>query len=115
MPKLRELKNKLFTLEDRFNFHKTLGIFCLLHYAFRFAQAGPTDMGFRISKQTLACIVAHYVIDAVALGAPLITSGNGFYLVSGLIVIGLALVPGVLGLIGRRNHGPHPVPVAGNG
>ena len=67
MPKLRELKNKLFTLEDKFNFHKTLGIFCLLHYAFRFAQAGPNDMGFRVSKQTLACIAAHTALSTSSL------------------------------------------------
>jgi hypothetical protein len=58
----------------------------------------------------LACIVAHYVIDAVALGAPLVTSGNDFYLVSGLVVIGLALVPGVLGLVAGR--GPEDASIA---
>jgi len=63
----------------------------------------------------LACIVAHYVIDAVALGAPLVTSGNDFYLISGLVVIGLALVPGVLGLIGGRKHLPQAAMVEESG
>jgi hypothetical protein len=46
----------------------------------------------------VTCIVAHYVVDAVALGMPLVTSANATYIVWGLIAIGLALVPGVIGL-----------------
>ncbi|MBI2073378.1 MAG: CPBP family intramembrane metalloprotease [Gemmatimonadetes bacterium] len=45
----------------------------------------------------LACIVAHFVIDAVQIGMPLLTSGNPAYVVSGLIVMGIALVPALLG------------------
>ncbi len=55
----------------------------------------------------VACIVAHYVFDAVALGMPLVTSGNSTYLISGLVIMGLALVPGVAGFFaGRRAPGP---------
>ena len=55
----------------------------------------------------VTCIVAHYVIDAVALGLSLVTSGNSTYLVSGLAVIGLALVPRVVGFFaGRTRSGP---------
>lgn len=55
----------------------------------------------------VTCIVAHYVVDAVALGMPLLTSANPTYIVSGLIAIGLALVPGIIGLLaGRRNDAP---------
>ena len=55
----------------------------------------------------VTCIVAHYVVDAVALGMPLLTSANPTYIVSGLIAIGLALVPGIIGLLaGRRNGAP---------
>jgi hypothetical protein len=43
----------------------------------------------------VACIVAHFVIDAVQIGMPLLTSGNGTYIVSGLIVMGIALLPAV--------------------
>ena len=51
-------------------------------------------------------IVAHYVVDAVALGMPLVSSSNPTYIVSGLIAIGLALIPGVIGLFaGRRSGG----------
>jgi len=50
----------------------------------------------------LACIVAHYVVDAVLLGIPLLTSGNPAYSVSGIVVMGLALLPAVLGLTAAR-------------
>lgn len=51
----------------------------------------------------VTCIVAHYVVDAVALGMPLIGSANPTYIVSGVIAIALALVPGAIGLLaGRR-------------
>lgn len=50
----------------------------------------------------LACIVAHFVIDAVQIGMPLLTSGNPTYVVSGLIVMGIALVPALLGWLMRR-------------
>jgi hypothetical protein len=51
----------------------------------------------------LACIVAHFVIDAVQIGMPLLSSGNATYVVSGIIVMGIALLPALLGLVaGRR-------------
>lgn len=49
----------------------------------------------------LTCIVAHFVIDAVLVGMPLLTSGNTSYVISGVAVMGIALVPAVIGLIGR--------------
>lgn len=55
----------------------------------------------------LTCIVAHYVIDAVALGMPLVTSGSSAYALSGAIVIGLALLPGLVGLIAGRGRLRH--------
>jgi hypothetical protein len=53
----------------------------------------------------LACIVAHFVIDAVLIGMPLLTSGNPAYLVSGLVVMGIALLPAGVGLIARGRAG----------
>lgn len=53
----------------------------------------------------LACVVAHFVIDAVLIGMPLLTSGNAGYLVSGVIVMGIALLPVLLGLGGRGRDG----------
>ncbi|KAL1526850.1 hypothetical protein AB1Y20_015542 [Prymnesium parvum] len=67
LPTLHELYVKLFTTEDKFNFHKTLGIFCLLHFAFRFAQVGERDMGFTSSKATLVCIAVHTLLSVSSL------------------------------------------------
>lgn len=50
----------------------------------------------------LACIAGHYVVDAVLLGMPLLQSGSAGYVVSGVIVMGLAVVPAALALIHRR-------------
>ncbi|GIW52102.1 MAG: hypothetical protein KatS3mg081_1457 [Gemmatimonadales bacterium] len=51
----------------------------------------------------VACIAAHFVINAVLTGVPLLTSGHGGYFLSGLLVIGAALIPAVAGLaIARR-------------
>jgi hypothetical protein len=58
----------------------------------------------------LACIVAHFVIDAVQIGMPLLTSGNGTYIVSGLIVMGIALLPAVAAWF-LRSH-PQEAPAA---
>lgn len=67
LPSLADIYVKLFTKEDHFNFHKTLGIACLLSYLFRFAQAGPTDMGFGITMPTLACIALHTSLSVSSL------------------------------------------------
>jgi hypothetical protein len=54
----------------------------------------------------LTCIVAHYVVDAVLIGLPLLTAGTAGYTASGLIVMGLALLPAALGLLARRSDQP---------
>jgi hypothetical protein len=54
----------------------------------------------------LTGIVAHYVVDAVLIGLPLLTAGAAGYTASGLVVMGLALLPAVLGLLARRNPAP---------
>ena len=59
----------------------------------------------------LTCIVAHFVVDAVLIGMPLLSSGNAAYVVSGVVVIGFALIPAVLGLIAaQRGRGAEPAP-----
>ena len=50
----------------------------------------------------LTCIVAHYVVDAFLLGAPLLATGNTVYVVSGAI----ALVPAALGFFARITAQP---------
>jgi hypothetical protein len=53
-----------------------------------------------IKYDILACIVGHYVVDAVLFAMPLIHSQNEYLRISGYIVIGLGLVPLLLGLVG---------------
>lgn len=56
----------------------------------------------------VTCIVAHFVIDAVLVGMPLLTSGNATYVVSGVAVMGIALVLALLELVGRGRQGGVP-------
>jgi hypothetical protein len=58
----------------------------------------------------VACIVAHFVIDAVQIGMPLLTSGNASYIVSGLIVMGIALLPAVAAWFLRSRPQEAPAP-----
>lgn len=50
----------------------------------------------------VACIVAHFAINAVLTGVPLLTSGHTGYLFSGVIVMAGLLIPALLGWIPRR-------------
>ncbi|MBI1967935.1 MAG: CPBP family intramembrane metalloprotease [Gemmatimonadetes bacterium] len=64
---------------------------------------GGTVLGLAfIRLGLLACIFAHYLVDAVLIGIPLLSAGNPAYTVSGLVVMGLALLPAALGLVARR-------------
>ena len=62
-PALKKAYRKLVTREDRFSAHKTLGVFCVLHAAFRLSQVGPADMGFGPTLPTLACILLHATLS----------------------------------------------------
>jgi hypothetical protein len=53
-----------------------------------------------IKYDILACIVGHYVVDAVLFAMPLVNSQNEYLKISGYIVIGLGLVPLLLGIVG---------------
>jgi hypothetical protein len=57
----------LFTHEDKFSLHKTLGFACLLSYAYRFALVGERDMGFTSSAGTLASIALHMTLSVSSL------------------------------------------------
>lgn len=46
------------------------------------------------------CIIAHYVIDAVMIGLPLLRSGNTYYIASGAVVCLLAATPLIIGIPG---------------
>ena len=63
---LKKTYRKLATPEDTFYgfpAHKTLGIFCVCHAAFRLSHTGPTDMGFGPTLSTLVCILAHATLS----------------------------------------------------
>ncbi len=56
----------------------------------------------------VAVLIAHYVIDAVFLSAPLITSGNPGYVTAGVAVVALAAIPAGAALL-RRGRGTAPL------
>jgi hypothetical protein len=61
-----------------------------------------------------AAMIAHYVIDAVLLSSPLITSGNPTYVTAGVAVVALAAAPGAAALLlGRRAVAAPATPGAG--
>ena len=64
---LREVYRKLFTIEDKYNFHKTLGVSCLISYLYRFSQVGPTDMGFGTTPGTLISLCLHTSLSVSSL------------------------------------------------
>ncbi|MGE5674716.1 MAG: CPBP family intramembrane glutamic endopeptidase, partial [Mycobacterium leprae] len=47
-------------------------------------------------------VVAHYTYDALLVGWPLLLSGNTYYVASGALVIGLALLPALSGWVAVR-------------
>jgi hypothetical protein len=54
-------------------------------------------------------LVAHYGINALIVGLPLLQSGNAYFQISGIVVIALGLVPALLALPGLRRP---PAPAA---
>ena len=58
---------KLITKEDPFHIHKTLGILCLLSYAWRMPLAGQHDMGFvKYPQFTVPTLVLHFLLNATS-------------------------------------------------
>jgi len=47
--------------------HKTLGLFALLHFLYRFAYVGAADMRFDTSRTTVVCLLAHALLSATSL------------------------------------------------
>lgn len=43
----------------------------------------------------LTCIIAHFVADAIFVGMPLLKTTNQYFLISGLTIVGLALIPAI--------------------
>jgi len=64
---LHSIYVKLFTNEDTFNVHKTLGITCLVSYIYRFAHVGSADMNFTSGPLTLLSIALHLLLSVSSL------------------------------------------------
>jgi membrane protease YdiL (CAAX protease family) len=61
-----------------------------------------TAFGILVLKAgILAAVIAHYVIDAVFISTPLITSGDPGYATAGILVVALAAAPAVFALAMR--------------
>ena len=58
---------RLVTKEDPLHVHKTLGILCLTHFAFRFAKFGHGDMGFDPSIASAMCLLLHALLSCSSL------------------------------------------------
>ena len=60
-----EWKRQLVTHEDRLHLHKTLGMACLLSFAWRYAHIGSSDMGFRSHPHlTVPTLLLHLALTA---------------------------------------------------
>jgi hypothetical protein len=58
---LSKWKKQLVTHEDPGHFHKTLGVICLISFAWRLSMIGPSDMGFqKYTSLTLPTIILHW-------------------------------------------------------
>ena len=58
---------RLISKEDPLHVHKSLGILCLLSYAWRMSMAGEDDMGFTKYPQfTLPTILLHFLLSATS-------------------------------------------------
>jgi len=57
----------LITDHDTMHLHKTLGIVAVVHYVYRIAKFGATDMGFDGSWFTFGCLMLHTVLSLSSL------------------------------------------------
>jgi hypothetical protein len=78
--------------------HSTYPVFPVYVRGIELTIAGVIFGIFFLRFNLMTCIVAHYVIDAIFIGLPLLRSGNTYYVVSGVIVCLLAAAPLVLGV-----------------
>jgi hypothetical protein len=60
----------------------------------------------------LTCIMAHYAVDAVLTGWPLLQSDNTYFFISGLIVAGLGLLPLIPAILVWLRRRPQPTPIS---
>lgn len=57
---------------------------------------------FFIHYDLLTCVVAHYAVDALFVGLPLLRSTNRYFVISGIAVIAIGLLPLIPALLGWR-------------
>ena len=80
--------------------HSTYPVFPVYVRGIELTIAGVIFGIFFLRFNLMTCIVAHYVIDAIFIGLPLLRSGNTYYIISGVIVCLLAAAPLVIGIPG---------------
>jgi len=56
----------LFTTEDPYNAHKSLGLFAIVHFLYRFVHVGDADMAFTTNWETAICLSVHALLSASA-------------------------------------------------
>ncbi|HUU28225.1 MAG TPA: CPBP family intramembrane glutamic endopeptidase [archaeon] len=78
--------------------HSTYPVFPVYVRGIELTIAGVIFGIFFLRFNLMTCIVAHYVIDAIFIGLPLLRSGNTYYVTSGVIVCLLAALPLALGI-----------------
>ncbi len=63
-----------------------------------------------IRYDILTCLMAHYAVDAIFIGWPLLQSENNYFFVSGVVVAGLGLLPLLPALAVWLRRRPTPAP-----
>ncbi len=79
--------------------HSSYVVFPVYVRAVELTIAGVIFGYMFVKYDILTVLIAHYVIDATLVGMPLLLSSNPYYFWSGMIVVGLMLIPaGVAGV-----------------
>ncbi|MDI6903057.1 MAG: type II CAAX endopeptidase family protein [Methanocellales archaeon] len=75
--------------------HSSYPVFPVYVRGIELTIAGIIFGYFFLRYDLTTVLIAHYVIDALVVGLPLLKSANTYFLASGLIVVGLALIPAI--------------------
>jgi hypothetical protein len=70
-----KIASKFFTREDKMNVHKIMGLYCIVHYLYRFALAlycmattgGTGNGGFDGSILSIITIIPHFILSVTSL------------------------------------------------
>ncbi|MFH1433250.1 MAG: CPBP family intramembrane glutamic endopeptidase [archaeon] len=80
--------------------HSTYTVFPVYVRAVELTIAGVIFGYMFVKYDIMTVLIAHYVIDAMLVGMPLLRSSNTYYFVSGIVVVGLMLVPAFVAGVG---------------